>query len=116
MSSENIALFVWPVVNDTVSIIAIVLAVVIFIFGIFSGARANKVRMIFAVCLSTVIGWFSMPLAVKLVSTLHILDTKTGIVILITVMMAFVAALATTIYEIITVTLSDIGMASKKVI
>jgi len=90
------------------------LAVVIFIFGIFSGARANKVRMIFAICLSTVIGWFSMPLAVKLISALQILDTKTGIMILITVMMALVAALATTIYEIITVTLSDIGMASKK--
>jgi len=90
------------------------LAVVIFIFGIFSGARANKVRMIFAICLSTVIGWFSMPLAVKLVSTLQILDTKTGIMIIITGMMALVAALATTIYEIITVTLSDIGMASKK--
>ena len=114
MSSESVAMFVWPVVNDTVSIVAIVLAVVIFIFGIFSGARANKVRMVFAVCLSTVIGWFSMPLAVKLALAIGILDTMTGIVILITVMMAFVAALATTIYEIITVTLSDIGMVSKK--
>ena len=70
--------------------------------------------MVFAVFFSTVIGWFSMPLAVKLVLALHILDTMTGVVILITVMMVFVAALATTIYEIITVTLSDIGMASKK--
>ncbi|MFH1156870.1 MAG: hypothetical protein V1793_23985 [Pseudomonadota bacterium] len=114
MSSASVASFVWPVINDTVSIVALVLAVVIFIFGMFSGARANKVRMIFAVCLSTVIGGFTMPLAVKVVSVLHMLDTVIGIVILITAMMAFVAALATTIYEIITVTLSDIGMASKK--
>jgi len=114
MPSENIASFVWPVVNNTVCIVALVLAVMIFIFGMFSGARANKVRMVFAVCLSTVIGWFTMPLAVKLVLILHMLDTITGIVILITAMMAFVAVLSTTIYEIITVTLSDIGMASKK--
>lgn len=114
MSTENVASFVWPVVNNTLCIVALVLAVMIFIFGMFSGARANKVRMVFAVCLSTAIGWFTMPLAVKLVLILNMLDTITGIVILITVMMAFVAALATIIYEIITVTLSDIGMASKK--
>ena len=114
MSSESVASFVWPMVNGTVSIVALVLAVMIFIFGMFSGARANKVRMVFAVCLSTVIGWFTMPMAVKLVSVLNMLDTMTGIVILITVMMVFVAALATTIYEIITVTLSDIGRASNK--
>lgn len=114
MSSESVAAFIWPVINDTVSIVALVLAVVIFVFGMFSGARANKIRMVFAVCLSTVIVFFTMPLAVKLVSALRILDTITGVVILITLMMAFVAALATTIYEIITVTLSDIGMASRK--
>jgi hypothetical protein len=114
MQSESVAPFVWPEIGDTVSIVAVVLAVAIFVFGVFSGARANKVRMIFAICLSTVIGWFAMPLAIKAASTLHMLGTKTGVVILITVMMVFVSALAAIIYEIVTVTLSDIGMASKK--
>ncbi len=56
MSTENVTSFVWPVVNNTVCIVALVLAVMIFIFGMSSGARGNKVRMVFAVCLSTVIG------------------------------------------------------------
>lgn len=114
MQPENVSPFFWPVLHDTASIVAVVLAAAIFLFGMFSGAWANKVRMLFAVCLSTGIGWFTMPLAVKAASALHLLGTKTGEVILITAMMAFVAALASSIYEIVTVTLSDIGMASKK--
>jgi hypothetical protein len=114
MQYENIVYFFWPEMNNTVSIAALVLAVAIFVFGSFSGARANKVRIIFAVCLSTAIGWLTMPLAVKAASALHILNTKAGVVILITAMMFLVAAVATSIYEIITVTFPDIGMASKK--
>jgi hypothetical protein len=114
MRSESIAPFVWPVISDTASIVALVLAVVIFVFGVFSGARANKIRMFFAVCLSAAIGWFTVPLAIKGALALHMLDTKTSVMILITIMMVFVAVLATIIYEIITVTLSDIGMASRK--
>lgn len=114
MQSESVGLFVWPNFGDTASVVALVLALAIFVFGAFSGARGNKVRIIFAVCLSTVIGWFTMPLAVKAALALHILDTKTGVVILITAMMVFVTAVATSIYEIITVTLPDIGMAPKK--
>jgi glucose-6-phosphate-specific signal transduction histidine kinase len=114
MQSENVVPFVWPVISNTASIVALVLAVVIFIFGLFSGARANKIRMFFAICLSAAIGWFTMPLAVKAALALHMLNTKTGVMILITIMMVFIAALATSIYEVITVTLSDIGMASKK--
>lgn len=105
---------VWPEINYTVSIVALVLALAIFVFGVFSGARANKVRIVFAVFLSTGIGWCSMPLVVKAASALHIADTKSGVVILVTTMMFFVAAVATSIYEIITVTLSDIGMSPKK--
>lgn len=114
MQPESVVPFVWPVISNTASIVAIVLAGAIFVFGVFSGARANKVRLIFAVCLSAVIGWFAMPLAIKAGLALHMLDTKTGVMILITAMMVFVAALAATIYEIVTVTLSDIGTASKR--
>jgi hypothetical protein len=114
MQSENVVYFFWPEINDTVAIAALVLALAVFVFGTFSGARANKVRIIFAVCLSTAIGWLTMPLAVKAASALHVLNTKAGVVILVTVMMFLVAAVATTIYEIITVTFPDIGMTSKK--
>jgi hypothetical protein len=114
MQSGSVAPFVWPEFSDTVSIVALVLAAAIFVFGVFSGARANKVRMVFAVCLATVIGWFAMPMAVKAALAVNMLGTKTGVVILITAMMVFVTALATIIYEIVTVTLSDIGTASRK--
>ena len=114
MQSENVVHFVWPEISNTVSIAALVLALAIFVFGAFSGVRANKVRIVFAVCLSTLIGWLTMPLAVKAASALHLVDTKTGVVVLVTAMMLLVAAVATSIYEIITVTFPDIGMASKK--
>lgn len=114
MQAENVMYFVWPEVNYTVSIVAIALALAVFVFGMLSGVRANKVRIIFAVLLSTAIGWFAMPLAVKAASALSIADTKSGVMILVTAMMFFVAAVATSIYEIITVTFPDIGMGSKK--
>ncbi|MBN2034469.1 MAG: hypothetical protein JW836_14440 [Deltaproteobacteria bacterium] len=114
MQSENIAHFIWPEISNTVSIVALALALAVFIFGAFSGVLANKLRIIFAVCLSTLIGWFTMPLAVKAASALHIMGTKTGVVILVTAIMFLVAVVATSIYEIITVTFPDIGMASKK--
>ena len=114
MQSESVVNFAWPDISNTVSIVALALALAIFVFGIFSGVRANKVRIVFAVCMSTVIGWFTMPLAVKAASALHVADTKTGVVVLVTVIMFLVAAVATSLYEIITVTFPDIGMASKK--
>ena len=100
--------------NGTVPIIAAVLALAIFVFGAFSGARANKVRVVFAVCLATVIGWFAMPLAIRLASAVHLVDTQSGVVILISAMMFLVAAVATSLYEVITVSFPDIGMSPKR--
>ena len=113
MQAENLVHFFWPEINNTVPIVALVLALAIFVFGAFSGARANKLRIIFAVLLATAIGWSTMPLAVKAASALHIMDTQSGVMILITIMMFFVAAVATSIYEVITVTFPDIGMSPK---
>jgi len=114
METESVVRFYWPDLGITVSIVALALALMVFVFAAFSGARANKVRMIFAVCLATAIGWFLTPLLAKTATALHIADTKAGIVIIVTAMMLLVATLATCIYEIITVTLPDIGMSSKK--
>ena len=113
MQSGPVVHFVWPEINMTVSIVAFVLMLVIFVLGAFSGARANKFRVIFAILLSTLIGWFTMPLIVKAGSALNLMDTKTGIVVIITIMLFLVAAVATSIYEIVTVTFPDIGMKSK---
>ncbi len=114
MQTENVIHLFWPEINNTVAIVALVVALVIFVFAMFSGAQANKIRIIFAVVLSTAIGWFAMPLAIKAASTLGLMDMKSGVMILVTVMMFFVAAVATSIYEIITVTFPDIGMSAKR--
>ncbi|MDD4872542.1 MAG: hypothetical protein PHR77_18485 [Kiritimatiellae bacterium] len=114
MQSENVLYFFWPELNTTASIAALVLAIAIFVFGVLSGARANKVRILFALILATAIGFFTMPLAIKAIRLLHIMDTKAGVVILVSLMMFFVSAVAANIYEIITVTMPDIGLTSKK--
>ncbi len=106
--------FYWPDLGNTVSIAALVLAVAVFVFGLFSGARANKIRVLFAVILATLLGWLVMPLAVQAAAAVHLTATRTGVMILHTAMLAFVAILATSIYEIITVSLSDVGLASRK--
>lgn len=114
MEAGSVMNFYWPEINSTVSIVALVVALMIFVFAMFSGALANKIRTVFAVCLSTAIGWFALPLFAKGASALGVMDMKLGGVILVTVMMLFVAAVATSIYEIITVTFPDIGMSSRK--
>jgi len=114
MQAETVIQLVWPGINNTVSVVALVLALAIFVFGAFSGARANKIRIVFAVCLSAGIGWCAMPLMVKAASVLHIADAGSGGMILVTAMMLFVAAVATSIYEIVTVTFPDIGMSAKR--
>jgi len=114
MQSGTLMQFVWPDLGNTVSIAALVLAVAVLVFGMFSGARANNIRVLFSVVLSTALGWLIMPLALYAAAAMHLTDTRTGVVIMLTLMLLFVAYLATSIYEIITVSISDVGMASTK--
>jgi hypothetical protein len=114
MQAEVGVNLVWPDFGNTVSLIALALALAIFLFASFSGGRANKARIILAVSLATVIGWFLMPLLFRVASVLNIADKNAGVVIVVTAMMFLVSAMATGIYEIITVSLPDIGMSSRK--
>ncbi len=104
----------WPEMSNTLSIIALVLAVVIFIFGYFTGARTNRTRIYLSIALATIIGAFTMPVIVKVGKFLGLLDKKPGIVFLLTVLMLFIAAIATNIYEIITITARDIGLPTRE--
>ncbi|MFZ5568143.1 MAG: hypothetical protein ACOY95_14240 [Pseudomonadota bacterium] len=114
MQSGSFSAFYWPDFGNTVAIAALVLAVAVVVFGIFSGARANKLRVIFAVILATALGWLIMPLALQGAAAVGLGGSKTGLMVLLSLMMLFVAYLATSIYEIITVSISDVGLASKK--
>lgn len=114
MSAGSLLQFAWPDFGATVSIAALVLALAVIVFGIFSGARANTLRVIFAVVLATALGWLVMPLAVQAAAAVNLTKSAAGAVALISLMFLFVAYLATSIYEIITVSISDVGLASKK--
>lgn len=113
MQSGQLVLY-WPDLGNTVSIAALVLAVAVFVFGLFSGARANKIRVLFAVILASLLGWLIMPLALQAAATVHLSSTRTGLMVMLTAMLVFVALLATSIYEIITVSISDVGLSSRK--
>ena len=114
MQSGNLSAFYWPDFGNTVAIAALVLAVAVVVFGLFSGARANKLRVMFAMLLATALGWLIMPLALQGAATVGLGDSRTGLMVLVSLMMLFVAYLATSIYEIITVSLSDVGLAARK--
>jgi hypothetical protein len=114
MNTEAVTPFVWPELNITVSVVAMVLILVIIAFSAFSGARGNIVRIAFAVLMSTAIGWCAMPLFVKGASAVHLLDTRLGPMITVSVLMLLVALVAVCIYEIITVTFSDVGRATRE--
>ena len=114
MQSGNVIPFYWPDFGNTVAIAALVLAIAVVVFGLFSGARANKIRVLFAVVLATALGWLVMPMAAQGIALVGLAGSKSGAVTLVSVMMLFVAYLATSIYEIITVSLTDVGLASRK--
>ncbi|GAB6094456.1 hypothetical protein JCM14469_07080 [Desulfatiferula olefinivorans] len=114
MNTAAVIPFVWPELNTTVSVVALVLVLVIIAFSAFSGARANILRIAFSVLLSSAIGWCAMPLLVAGASAVHLLDTRLGPMITVSVMMLLVALTAVCIYEIITVTFSDVGRASRE--
>ena len=114
MQSGSFSAFYWPDFGNTVTIAALVLALAVVVFGIFSGARANKLRVIFAVILATALGWLIMPLALQGAAAVGLGGSKAGLMVLLSLMMLFVAYLATSIYEIITVSISDVGLSSRK--
>jgi len=114
METQTAMQFVWPELGQTSAIVALVLALAVFVFGALSGAWANKVRIVAAVLLGTAIGWFAMPMLVKAARLVHALDGEIGVVVLVTCAMLFVSAITACIYEIITVTLPDVGLSSKK--
>lgn len=114
MPPETVIPFTWPEFGSTAPIVAVALALAVFVLGAFSGARANRFRIVFAVSLATAIGWFAMPLAVKLAAALGATESETGVMVVVTLAMVFVAAVATSVYEIITVTFPDVGLGSKK--
>ena len=96
--------FQWLHFNNTLSIVAITMGLCIFVIAYFAGGRENSTRIIFSVVLAWLVGFFSMPLLIRAATWLGLLDMPYGNVILVSVLILLVAALAANAYEIVTVT------------
>jgi hypothetical protein len=94
----------WFPIHRTVSLIALVLACVIFVMSYFAGGRENKNRIFFSSVLAALIGIMVMPFLIKAGIWLGILNNEWGAGILISVDFIIIAAVAVNVYEIITVT------------
>ena len=94
----------WIPINKTLSLIAITLGLAIFVISYFAGGKDNNTKSLFSICFAVLIGLFSFPLFVKAAEWLGIIKTQYGMISVIVIVMIFVAAVATNIYEIVTVT------------
>ena len=97
----------WPNINETASIVAVGIGVVILIMAQFAGARDNKTQIFLGMTIATLMGIFTMPLLIKLGNFLGIMRSKWGGVILLVIMMIYVAAIAVNVYELTTVTAKE---------
>jgi len=94
----------WIPVNQTVAIVALALAVVIFIISYFAGGKENKGRILFSYLFASVSGILVMPLLIKAGTWLGLLNNDWGVTVLVMIDFVFIAAVAVNIYEIIIVT------------
>jgi hypothetical protein len=94
----------WIPINRTISLIALTLGIAIFVISYFAGGKENNTKSLFSICFAVLIGFFSFPLFIKAGEWLGIMNSGYGKIAIITLVMIFVAAIATNIYEIVTVT------------
>jgi hypothetical protein len=96
--------FWWITIHQTVSLVALVLACVIFVMGYFAGGKENKNRILFSFLFASVTGILVMPLFLKAGEWLGLTENGWGVAIVIICDFIFIAAVAVNMYEIITVT------------
>lgn len=96
-------LLVWFTIHPTISIVALALAMLIFVIAYFAGGRENRAKLLVSILLSLLIGVLSMPLFIKFGRALGLLTSTGGVVFVLVLLMTFIAALSAHIYEIITV-------------
>jgi hypothetical protein len=97
----------WFKVDKTVSYIALVIGLFILIIAYFAGGRENKNKMLFSIASAAIIGILSLPLFIKFGLWIGILGHQWGTILLMTVFIIFIAALASHAYEIVTVSAKE---------
>ncbi|MBN2357232.1 hypothetical protein JXO59_14040 [candidate division KSB1 bacterium] len=93
----------WFTINETISIVALTMGVLIFIIAYFAGGRDNRNKLIISTILSVIITSFALPLFLKLGRWLGLLESREGTIFILVLILLFLAALSCHIYEIVTV-------------
>ncbi len=93
----------WPEFHSTVSIVALILGILVFVIAYFAGGVENKSKLLFSTTLAVLIGFLSMPLFIDFFAWLGILDSAYGKLSLFVLLIMFVAGLSCHSYEIVTV-------------
>lgn len=105
----------WPIINDTVPWVALIIGFLIYFIAYFAGGRLNKGKMIFAITFSVVIGALSFPLFEKLyILIAGQLGERFSWILTMLLFMAFVIAIGVNMYEIITVTAREAHPTSER--
>lgn len=93
----------WFTINETVSVVALTMGVIIFIISYFAGGRENRNKLIISTILSVMIVSFAMPLFIKFGRWAGLLQSREGTIFILIIVFIFLAAIACHIYEIVTV-------------
>ncbi len=96
-------LLVWFQINETISIVALTVGILIFIIAYFAGGKENLSKLIASTVLSILIAVLAMPLFIKFGRFLGIMNTRGGEIFILLLLLFFISGLSAHIYEIITV-------------
>ncbi len=98
----------WLPLGDTFVTVAIVVGIVIYIFGYYAGAKKNKAKVNMCIFLTTLLNFLAMPFAFKAYKFLSVMLTTTiGFILTVTIWMAFMVGVSVHMYEIFVVTAKE---------
>ncbi len=97
----------WFKINETASVVALTMGLIIFIISYFAGGRENRNKLIISTILSVVITTFAVPLFLKFGNWTGLVKSQEGMIFLVLLIFIFLGGLACHIYEIVTVSAKE---------
>ncbi len=97
----------WFKVDKTVAYVALVLGLFIIIIAYFSGGKENRSKLFFSILTAVIVGVLSFPLFVKFGIWTGLFGHQWGEILLLILFFAFISALASHAYEIVTVSAKE---------
>lgn len=107
LAHEMLGKFEWLPFGHTVPIIALAIGISSLIYARFAGYRDNKRQIYLGTIVASIVGFFSMPMLIKLGEMLGFTKNKYGVIFLVTLLIIYVAYVAVNVYEITTVTAKE---------